>query len=142
MWCNGISLNPNFILECLKYFENKNLLKNNVNLWIFSDNIDKAKNILSTLNINYNIKFIEKSKYDYEDLWFMSLIEYHILSFSSFSWWGAYLNNNENKKILYSNDYYDTFFKKILRKNDTYDRVINNYYPSDWICINQSYMII
>jgi hypothetical protein len=134
----SISLDPNFIVTCLKYFEDNQLLKKNVNLWIFSDNIDKAKELLSVIK-NYNIFFVSDT-YEYEDLWMMSLISNHIVCFSTFSWWGAYLNKNKNKIVLYSKDYYDTFYRNILRHDLSYETVMDNFYPKEWICIDSNYI--
>jgi hypothetical protein len=133
-----ICLDPNFIVTCLKYFEDNQLLKKNVNLWIFSDNIDKAKELLSIIK-NYNIIFVS-DLYEYEDLWMMSLISNHIVCFSTFSWWGAYLNKNKNKIVLYSRDYYDTFYRNILRRDLSYETVMDNFYPKEWIRIDSNYI--
>jgi hypothetical protein len=143
-WNSGdnMGLDVHFILECLKYFKNNGLLKENINLWVFSDNINKAKNILLSLDENYNIVYVNDNIYDYEDLWLMSLIDNHIVSFSTFSWWGAYLNKNTNKKVLYSSDYYYTFYKNILRRDGSYEKVMNNIYPNDWICIDKKYITL
>lgn len=48
---------------------------------------------------NLNVTFIEGEK-DYVDLYLMSLCKNNITANSTFSWWGAYLNKNENKKII------------------------------------------
>jgi hypothetical protein len=37
---------------------------------------------------------------DYLELWLMSLCQNNILSNSSFSWWGSFLNENKNKKTI------------------------------------------
>ena len=137
-WGGSISLDPNFINTCLKYFEDNQLLKKNVNLWIFSDNIDKAKELLSIIK-NYNVIFVINT-YEYEDLWMMSLISNHIVCFSTFSWWGAYLNKNKNKIVLYSKDFYDTFYRNILRHDLSYETIMDNVYPKEWICIDSNYI--
>jgi hypothetical protein len=50
-------------------------------------------------NLDYVNSEIISDLYDYEELWMMSLCNINIMSNSSFSWWGSYLNINENKKI-------------------------------------------
>jgi len=87
---------------------------NNPHFLIFTDDISIVD--LNRLNIK-NYTFI-KNDYDYLDLWTMSLCTHNILSISTFSWWGAFLNKNINKIVLYNNnfnhhklDIYDIFTK-------------------------------
>lgn len=72
------------------------LLKKDTELFvIFSDDIDWCKKNLKLDNSVY----IQGEK-DYNELYLMSLCKNNIISNSSFSWWGAWLNENENKKVI------------------------------------------
>lgn len=64
-------------------------------IYVFSDDIEWCKK-----NLNFeNIIFIDNSN-EYESLWNMSMCTHNIIANSSFSWWGAWLNSNINKKIV------------------------------------------
>ncbi len=62
---------------------------------IFSDNINWCKSNF----IGDNFIFIEGEE-DYIDLYLISMCKNNIIANSSFSWWGSWLNRNENKKII------------------------------------------
>ena len=62
---------------------------------VFSDDIEWCKNNF----IGPDFIFIENEK-DYIDLFLMSMCSHQIISNSSFSWWAAWLNTNENKKVV------------------------------------------
>ena len=76
-------------------------------------------------NLNYNNSEIIYGLDDYEELWMISLCKTNIMSNSSFSWWGSYLNVNPNKFVLCPSvwfgprgeknykDIYETEWKKI-----------------------------
>lgn len=48
-----------------------------------------------------NICFYYSNEIDYYDCWLMSLIKNNINSFSTLSWWGAYLNQHSDKYVIY-----------------------------------------
>lgn len=63
---------------------------------VFSDDIDWCK---QNLNFSHSIHFVEGNP-DFIDMWLMSLCDNNITANSSFSWWGAWLNQNPNKKVI------------------------------------------
>ncbi len=67
--------------------------------FVFSDDIYWAQ---ENLMINAPTTFIDhnKGKASSDDMRLMSMCKHHIIANSSFSWWGAWLNSNENKKVI------------------------------------------
>ena len=79
------------------YLKVISLLKNkikNPKFFIFSDNIDWCKN-----NLNIDAVYIENTN-EIDDLYLMKNCEHNIISNSTFSWWGAWLNENEKKIVI------------------------------------------
>ncbi|MGB3947492.1 MAG: alpha-1,2-fucosyltransferase [Bacteroidia bacterium] len=62
---------------------------------VFSDDINYCKNKFK----GEKFVFIENEK-DIIDLFLMSMCDNHIISNSTFSWWGAWLNTKESKSII------------------------------------------
>lgn len=71
----------------------------NPTLFIFSDDIDWVR---ENLNLPYESIYVSHNtgKKSYEDMRLMSLCMHNIIANSSFSWWGAWLNNNKEKIII------------------------------------------
>jgi hypothetical protein len=68
-----------------------------VNVLIFSDDIKWCKQNLDIPKAN--VHYISNNV-DILDMFLMSLCTNNIIANSSFSWWGAWLNQNENKKVV------------------------------------------
>jgi len=71
----------------------------NPKLFIFSDDIDWVK---ANFNFPYEYVFVSNNSgaKSYEDMRLMSLCKHNIIANSSFSWWGAWLNNNKEKIVI------------------------------------------
>jgi len=67
--------------------------------FIFSDDLEWAKNNFNFIKNKTFIK-LEKDVPDAEEMYLMSQCNHNIIANSSFSWWGAWLNNNPNKIVI------------------------------------------
>jgi hypothetical protein len=66
--------------------------------FIFSDDIPWVK---ENLKIDGDAFFITGKKIkDHEEMFLMSRCKHNIIANSSFSWWGAWLNNNPEKIVI------------------------------------------
>ena len=84
-------------LQSIDYYENAYDIINDdsINVLVFSDDIEWCKE-----NIKFdNITYIE-GETNIVDMYIMSLCTHNIIANSSFSWWGAWLNKNKNKKVI------------------------------------------
>jgi hypothetical protein len=106
--------------KAIQYFESK--IKSPV-FFVFSDDIEWAENNLKTEHpmvfVNHN-----GEKKDYEDLRLMWNCKYHIIANSSFSWWGAWLNNDHKKEVVAPKQW---FSEKEMKKRGTIEIV-----PTEW----------
>lgn len=101
------------------------------NFLVFSNDIAYAKELFEGDNI-YFIEPVGGEKIctdsEKEDLALMSLCDHYITANSSYSWWGAYLCKNPNKKIICPTNW--------LKSNHQSSWINGNYYPPTWININ------
>jgi hypothetical protein len=75
-----------------------------------------------------NLIFVE-NYWDCEGIWLLSLCDHFIISNSTFSWWGAYLSRNENKKVVAP----DTWFGPEIREKT------DDIYCDNWVKIPTKY---
>jgi len=93
-------------------------------LFFFSDEPDWVKENLTFEGANARIISINKGMNSWKDMYLMSCCKHNIIANSSFSWWGAWLNNNEQKMVIAPEKWFrttDPFF-------DTRDLL-----PAGWI---------
>lgn len=107
------------------YLKAINIIKNKIpeiKILVFSDDIQWAKDHFNFSNIDFVSGEITKTHF--EDLYLMSLCKHNIIANSSFSWWGAWLNNNRDKIVIAPKNWFNKGPK------DTYD-----LYSKNWIKI-------
>ena len=87
-------LDINYYMKAVEYMR-KNVEK--PTFYIFSDDLEWCKNSLGFLD---NCIFVDSTKTEIDDLKLMSFCKHNIIANSSFSWWGAWLNQNCKKTVI------------------------------------------
>lgn len=88
-------------------------------LLIFSDDINWCEE-----NFNFKNMVFVKGNNEIEDLSLMSSCDHNIIANSSFSWWGAWLNDNPTKKIISPSKWFGDHVK-----------INDDIIPPEWIKI-------
>lgn len=68
--------------------------------YLFSDDTDEAVAIANQLDINFKVITHNSEEDSYKDMFLMTQCSHNIIANSSFSWWGAYLNQNPEKIVI------------------------------------------
>ncbi|HIP11776.1 MAG TPA: alpha-1,2-fucosyltransferase [Arcobacter sp.] len=93
--------------------------------FIFSDDILWVKENLKMRNAIYYIDSEEK-RTPHEDMYLMSLCKNNIIANSSFSWWGAWLNKNDEKIVIAPKRWFS---------DDTLEKQSKNIVCDSWLKI-------
>lgn len=93
----------------------------NPTFFIFSDDIEWCKNNLDIAGEHIFIEYIEPCK-SYIDMYLMTQCNHNIIANSSFSWWGAWLNDNPNKIVIGPKNWFN-------------DGTEIDIYPDSWVKI-------
>jgi hypothetical protein len=94
---NEYNLDNNYYDKAIESMEKG---KSNLHYYIFSDKPDQAAKFMKSNQHQFTL--IDHNHGDnnaYADLWLMSLCDHFIIANSTFSWWGAWLSNNKNKRV-------------------------------------------
>lgn len=114
-----LSLSHVHPIQPINYYKKAlDIIKPKGNLFIFSDDINWCK-----ANLKFEKMTFMNNKSNINDLKFMSLCENNIIANSSFSWMGAWLNQNKNKKVVFPKQWFSD------RENTSDTK------PAEWIQI-------
>ena len=84
----------------------------NVKFFVFSNDIEWCKKNFERSN---DFIYVGNNKLeDYHDFSLIKFCKHNIIANSTFSWWGAYLNNNQNKIVIMPKNWYGS---KLLQKD-------------------------
>ncbi len=109
-------LGIDYYTKALSCFEDENLFI------VFSDDVDYCREVFT--GENFLIIDDKEGRSDWEDMYLMSICDHNIIANSSFSWWGAYLNKNPEKKVIAPKNWFSDNSK------DTKDLI-----PESWVRI-------
>lgn len=91
---------------------------------VFSDRMDECKNLFK--EFPHSLTFIENEN-NVIDFTMISLCSVNIVGNSTFSWWAAYMNQHENKKVIVPKTEWFGPGYKHFNLNDTF--------PKNWITL-------
>ena len=110
-----------YYLDAIKLIASK---MDDLLLVFFSDDTEWA--IEEFKNLPYSLIFIDHNKGEnsWKDMFLMSNCKHNIIANSSFSWWAAYLNQNQNKMVIAPKQW----FADPTKNSETSDLI-----PESWI---------
>ena len=88
------------VLDIDYYMKAADYIRKNVakpTFYVFSDDLEWCKNSLGFLE---DCIYVDRTQTDVDDLKLMSFCRHNIIANSSFSWWGAWLNQNPKKTVI------------------------------------------
>ncbi len=96
-------------------------LGDDLKFYIFSDDTLFCRQYFGKFSEDINIVYPEyqSNNTTLDDLWIMSHCKHMIMANSTYSWWGAWLNKNENKIVvcpelgIWTGDFYPEEWVKI-----------------------------
>lgn len=71
-----------------------------IELVFFTNDAEWVKEQFKMENVVYANDYISDEMPDWYDMYLMSQCKHHIIANSTFSWWGAYLNDNQDKIVI------------------------------------------
>ncbi len=119
--------------NCLKYLNESGIDLTKFKILYFCENnlsdIRDVITIINELQTKYPyLEFVRQTGLeDYEEMLLMSLCKHNITANSTFSWWGAYFNNREDKIVMYPSVWFGPSLS---------DKNVKDLHPQTWIQIS------
>lgn len=116
MSCNSVSLhirrgdylsNPmynvcgeTYYRKAIEYISH---IVDNPNFYVFSDDPSWCQSYLKQMKADFTIVDCNKGRDSFKDMYLMTQCRHNIIANSTFSWWGAWLNRNNDKIVVCPN---------------------------------------
>lgn len=138
-WGSNIKYNNNYLYfyEAIDYIVNNINTNKKIIINIFSDDIIEFQKYFNYTK--YECVFYINNQ-DYIDLWCMSLCNHNILSNSTLSWWGAYINKSPNKLVVYPKDILRLHGCTVYNEHKHIERAYEHY-KTEWISLDTNNVI-
>lgn len=120
-----INLNLDYYREACK------LLPNRTKFIVISNDQDWCMSNFTKENGFNNIEFTNPKNPDYLDFEIMSKCESNIIANSTFSWWPAYLNKNNEKRVIAPKKWITDSFARIVCQGQS-TQYMKELIPSTW----------
>lgn len=122
------ALNKQYYLDAIQLLTSKLPMNTPITFYFISDDINWCK---ENFNFMQNAFFVaqEKSKNGYiSDMWLLTQTQHAIISNSTFSWWGAWIGESKESKIIAPKNW-------LREQNPT----ANQFVPTRWITIENQF---
>jgi hypothetical protein len=96
-------------------------------LFVFSDDPAAAEQVLSFMPKSRLVHVRGAPERPWEDMTLMAHCHHHVIANSSFSWWGAWLNERQQKTVIAPRAWFAP--EELMKRN------MNDLYPSGWIVL-------
>jgi glycosyltransferase involved in cell wall biosynthesis len=120
---NYVQLSYNHYNLSLGYYRNAVDYFKGYKFLVFSDDIEWCKENFKGEEFTF-----AEGKNEVKDLYLMSLCTHNVIANSTFSWWGAFLNKNPNKTVIYPDKWFGPGYK---------DWKTSDLFPEEWICLTE-----
>ena len=114
-----VTLPASYYTDAMNYFGE------DVRFICFSDDIDWCKKQFD--NTSFDIHYMTEEP-DWMDLYIMSWCNHNIIANSTFSWWGAFLNQNTGKEVIIPNEWFGPAQPSTVNTRDLF--------PKEWKTID------
>ncbi|MHB9140352.1 MAG: alpha-1,2-fucosyltransferase [Paludibacter sp.] len=112
-----------YYMNAVEQMRSKIASTQDVIFYVFTDDKDFASQFICKLNLSAKLIDINTGMNSNKDMFLMSQCKYNIIANSSFSWWGAWLNNYPDKIVIAPQKWFG------LGNEDCYKDVV----PEKWI---------